>query len=89
MQLLYSAITLGLTLSLIGLGWSLLPDANGIPTGIDTAIQAIVHYMQVFNFLLDFNTLMIVVSVIMFTEGIILGWKALSAVFRFLFRTGN
>ena len=70
MTLLYSALTIGITIAALVFGVSLLPDASSypLPTDITNAITTIFGYVNAWSYLIDINDLMRVIGVIMVVE---------------------
>jgi len=88
MSILYTALTIGITIGLILFGITLLPDANGLPAGIQEAIYTGVNYVKAYSLLIDFNTLFLIFSIVIATEVTILGIKITFWIYRLFLKGG-
>lgn len=61
-----------------------LPDSEGLPTGISTALNFFVTAMGKFSFLLPVGILLQCVAAVMIFEGSLLLYRATVAVYKFI-----
>lgn len=85
---LYSALTIGLSIVIIGAIIAILPTAP-LPIGVANAITSVFQFIKAWSFLIDYNDLIIVMKLYIGTELILWTLRGLFWLYKRVYKTGS
>lgn len=88
MSLLYTALTIGMTIAALSFLFSYVPDVREypLPTEVTDAITTVFGYLNAWNYLIDLETLALVVTLVMVTELIIFLFNIITFILGFILK---